>query len=77
MRKGRTIRQTIDIMTKILTTFVLVFVMYFSTKIINNFAYDYFVFPIAAIVSVFMCGVNVGKSLEKIKDNKSIGTFTK
>ena len=24
-----------------------------------------------------MCGVNVGKSLEKIKDNKSIGAFTK
>lgn len=70
-------KQTLDIMLKILLAFIIVFVLYFTTKLINNFAYDYFIFPLIAITIIFMCGVNVGRSLEKLKTNESIGYFTK
>ena len=51
--------------------------LYVISFLVNNFAYDYFIFPFASIIVVFICGINVGKSLEKIKNNKSIGFFTK
>ena len=77
MKKGRFFRQTIDVYIKILSAFIIVFVLYFISEIVNNFAYDYFIFPLISITVIFMCGVNVGRSLEKIKINESIGYFTK
>ena len=46
--------------------------LYFSSKFVNNFAYDYFVFPLLSITIIFVCGVNVGRSLERIKTNQNL-----
>ena len=62
---------------KIVLAFILVFGLFALSEIINYFAYDYFVFPFLSVLIIFVCGVNVGKSLERIKNNKSIGFFTK
>lgn len=77
MKKGKTIRQTMDIFTKIVIAFVLVYLLFILSEIINNFAYDYFIFPFFSILIIFICGVNVGKSLERMKRNISIGYFSK
>lgn len=77
MRKRKTIRQTIDILVKIVVAFFLVFILFLFSEIINDFSYDYFIFPFLSIIIIFVCGVNVGKSLERIKNNSSIGFFTK
>jgi len=77
MRKGRFFRQTIDVYMKILSAFIIVFILYFISEMVNHFAYDYFIFPLISITVIFMCGVKVGRSLEKIKINASIGYFTK
>lgn len=77
MKKGKTFRQMLDIYTKIFIAFILVFIMYIIGKSINLFIYSYFIFPFLSIIIIFLCGVKVGKALEKIKDNKSIGVFTK
>ena len=67
----------VDILIKILLAFLLVFGLFSFSEIINSFAYDYFVFPLISTIIIFVCGVNVGKSLERIKNNVSIGFFTK
>jgi len=77
MKKGKTIRQTLDILIKIFAAFVMVFVLYLISKSIEEFAYNYFIFPFISIIIIFICGINVGRSLEKIKKNKPIGFFTK
>lgn len=77
LKKGKIIRQTTDIFVKIVFAFILVFLLFILSEMINNFAYDYFVFPFLSIIIIFVCGVNVGKSLEKMKNNESIGFFTK
>lgn len=66
------VKQTADIFFKILISFIIVFLLYFSSEFVNNFAYDYFVFPLLAITVIFLCGVNVGRSLEKIKTNQNL-----
>ena len=77
MKKGKTIRQTLDIFTKIFIAFVIVFILYLLSESIELFVYDYFIFPVVSIIIIFICGIKVGVSLEKIKDNKAIGIFTK
>ena len=77
MRRGKTIGQFLDVLYKILIAFIIVFVLYFIGNFIETFAYDYFIFPFLSIIIIFVCGVNVGKSLEKIKHNESTGIFTK
>ena len=77
MKRFRFIRQTLDILLKIISAFIIVFIMYFVSSIVNNFAYDYFIFPLISITVIFVCGINVGRSLEKMKTNESIGYFTK
>lgn len=77
MKKGKTLRQTCDIIIKILTAFMIVSVLYIISRFVNNFAYDYFVFPFLSMIIIFVCGINVGKALERIKNNISIGFFTK
>lgn len=77
MKKRKIFSQMLDIITKIIIAFIIVFLLYIISKLINNFAYDYFIFPFASIVIIFVCGIKVGVSLERIKDNKSIGIFTK
>ena len=77
MKKSKTFGQILDILTKILGAFIIVFLLYFIGKIINTFAYNYFIFPFASVIIVFVCGINVGKSLEKIKHREAIGVFSK
>lgn len=77
MKKGKFIRQLADILMKIFSAFIIVFILYFTTKIIKDFAYTYFVFPLISIVIIFVCGINVGRSLEKVKRNEPVGCFTK
>lgn len=77
MIKLKFFRQTLDILVKIFSAFVIVFVFYFLGKIIEDFAFDYFIFPLVAVITIFVCGVNVGRSLEKLKTNEAIGFFTK
>lgn len=77
MKKGMTMRQTMDVIFKILIAFVIVFFLYFTSKLTDSFVYNYFLFPFFSIIVVFMCGVNVGKALEKMKNNKSTGFFSK
>ena len=77
MKKGNSIRQAIDILLKIAFAFIIVFVFYFVCKIIGSFAYNYFIFPLVSITIIFICGVNVGRSLEKLKTNDPIGFFTR
>ncbi len=77
MIKLKFFRQTLDILTKIFFAFIIVFFFYFMGKIFDDFAYNYFLFPLVAILTIFICGVNVGRSLEKLKTNESIGFFTK
>ena len=75
MNKGRTLKQTIDILAKIMISFIIVFVLYIISKIVNNFAYDYFIFPFISFIIVFICGINVGKGLEKMKVKSESNTF--
>lgn len=77
MRKGKFLKETLDILTKIFFAFVIVFSFYFVSEKINNFAFDYFIFPLVSIITIFICGINVGRSLEKLKTNEPIGFFTK
>ena len=77
MKKGRIFSQMLDIIIKIMIAFVFVFVLYLISKLVNNFAYDYFIFPFLSIIIIFVCGVKVGIALERVRDNKSIGIFTK
>lgn len=77
MRKGNFFAQTLDILTKIFSSFILVFLLYFISEKVNYFAYNYFIFPTVIIIIIFVCGLNVGRSLEKIKRNEEIGFFTK
>ena len=77
MKKGRTIGQFMDIFIKIICSFGLVFALYFITKFLDSFTFKYFIFPFISIIIIFICGINVGRSLEKIKHNESTGVFTK
>lgn len=77
MIKGKFIRQTLDILTKIFLAFIIVFTVYYVSEKTNNFVYDYFIFPLIFILTIFMCGISVGRSLEKLKTNEAIGFFTK
>ena len=77
MKKNGFLAQTLDILIKIFFAFIIVFSFYFVTLFVNSFAFDYFIFPLVAILTIFVCGVNVGKSLEKLKTNESIGFFTR
>lgn len=77
MKKARLFGQFLDVIYKILFAFIIVFLLYFLGKILDSSSYDYFVFPFISVVIIFVCGVNVGKSLEKIKHHESSGVFTK
>lgn len=77
MRRGKFLRQTLDIIIKVLSAFIIVFILYFISENINNYVYDYFIFPLIAITTIFVCGINVGRSLEKMKTNEAIGYFTR
>lgn len=77
MKKPRLIGQFMDVIYKIIIAFIIVFMLYFISRFVNSFAYEYFIFPFISIVVVFVCGINVGRSLEKIKHNESTGIFTK
>ena len=77
MKKGKLLWQTLDIFSKIFFSFVLVFVLYYIGDIVNSFVYNYFVFPLVATTIIFLCGVNVGRSLERMKTNEAIGFFTR
>ena len=77
MIKWKFFRQILDILTKIFSAFVIVFLFYFVGKIFEDFAYNYFIFPLVAVLTIFICGVNVGRSLEKLKTNDAIGFFTR
>jgi len=77
MKKVNSLRGLIDITIKIVFSFAIVFCIYLVSKKVDNFAFSYFVFPFASYIIIFICGVNVGRSLEKIKNNESIGIFTK
>lgn len=77
MKKSKTFSQILDILTKIVCAFIILFVLYLIGEFLEDFAYHYFVFPLVSFVTVFVCGLNVGRSLEKIKHNESIGHFTR
>lgn len=77
MRKPRLIGQFMDVIYKIIIAFVIVFVFYFVSRFVNSFAYQYFIFPFMSVVVVFICGISVGRSLEKIKHNEPTGIFTR
>lgn len=77
MRKSKSIGELLDITIKVLLPFMIVFFIYFISEKINDFAFSYFIFPFISCIIVFVCGINVGKSLEKIKNNEPIGIFTK
>lgn len=77
MKKGSSLGAMLDISLKIIFSFAIVFAVYLVSKEVNNFAFSYFVFPFISYIVIFICGINVGKSLEKIKNNESTGLFTK
>jgi len=77
MKKGKTIGQFLDVIYKVLFTFVIVFALYFIGRFVDSFAYDYFILPFVSSIILFICGVNVGRSLERIRHNESTGVFTK
>ena len=66
LNKGRNLKPIIEILKKILISFSIVFVLYLISYLINNFAYDYFIFPFISFIVVFMCGIHVGKGLERM-----------
>lgn len=77
MKKGSSLGAMLDISLKIIFSFAIVFAVYLVSKEVNNFAFSYFVFPFVSYIVIFICGINVGKSLEKIKNNESTGLFTR
>lgn len=77
MKKRQTFKQTLDILSKIFVAFFIVFILYKLNINVDVYAYNYFTFPLVSIIVIFICGINVGISLERIKDNKSIGFFTR
>ena len=78
MKNMQFAKQTADIFFKILVSFIMVFVLYFISELVNNFIYNFFVFPLLSITIIFVCGVNVGRSLERISMNQNlIGTHKK
>jgi len=77
MKKNSTINQTVNIMIKILIAFIVVYLLYFIGEKTNNFTYDYFIFPLLAILVIFMCGIKVGRTLERMKYNQTKGTSFK
>lgn len=77
MKKGKMLGQFYDILKKIIVSFLIVFLLYFTTKFIDHFTYKYFVFPFISIIIIFICGVNVGKSLEKMKYHENSSSFMK
>lgn len=77
MKKPGLIGQFMDVIYKIIIAFIIVFGLYFISKFVNSFAYEYFIFPFISVVVIFVCGINVGRALEKIKHNESTGIFTK
>ena len=77
MKKGKTLGQILDILLKIVYAFVILLSLYFIGEFVENVVYHYFILPLVSFITVFICGINVGKSLEKIKHNESVGFFTK
>lgn len=77
MKKSKSIRELLDIIIKIICPFIIVFIIYFISTKLNDYTFSYFVFPFVSCIVVFICGINVGKSLERIKNNEPIGMFTK
>ena len=77
MKKAKLLRQTLDISVKIFSAFVIVFILYYLSNIIEDFSYNYFIFPLVSIIIIFVCGIKVGQALEKMKRNEAIGFFTK
>ncbi len=77
MKKGSSLGAMLDISLKIIFSFAIVFAVYLVSKEVNSFAFSYFVFPFVSYIVIFICGINVGKSLEKIKNNESTGLFTR
>lgn len=77
MKKGKTFGQILDILLKIIYAFIILLFLYFVGEFIENVVYHYFILPLVSFITVFICGVNVGKSLEKIKRGESVGFFTK
>lgn len=71
MKKNSTINQTVNIMIKIFVAFIIVYFLYFLGEKTNNFTYDYFIFPILAILVIFICGVKVGRALERMKNSQT------
>ena len=67
MREKRNLNQTIEILKKIIISFSIVFILYLISYLVNNFAFDYFIFPFISFIVVFVCGIHVGKGLEKMK----------
>lgn len=77
MKRGSSLGAMLDIMVKIIFSFAIVFAVYLVSKEVNNFAFSYFIFPFISYIVIFICGINVGKSLEKIRNNESTGIFTR
>lgn len=77
MKKSYLFIQTLDILVKIILAFIILFICYLIGNFINDFAYHYFIFPLVSFVTIFVCGINVGRSLEKMKRNEPIGFFTR
>lgn len=78
MKKKKIYKLLIDLMLKIIISFSLIFILYLlSKKIIVSYSYTYFIFPSLSIIIVFICGVNVGKTLERIRNNDERGFFIK
>ena len=71
MKKNYTFNQTINIISKILIAFILVYLLYYIGEKTNSFTYDYFIFPILAVLIIFICGVKVGRTLESMKTKQS------
>ena len=77
MKKSHTFIQTLDILMKIIVSFIVLFVFYLIGKFVDDFSYHYFIFPLVSFIVIFACGINIGRSLEKMKNNGPIGFFTK
>ena len=67
MRKKYFFKQLIEVFIKIIFSFLIIFGLYFVSWLTNDFSYNYFIFPLLSIIVIFVCGISIGRYLERMK----------
>lgn len=77
MKKDRMFWNYVDMIIHIIIIFTIIFIFYIITENLEKYIYRYTIFPFFASLLIFLLGIILGRGIERTRNNKPIGMFSK